>query len=269
MFLDGDIREAFLPVWDMDLRGKKMREGRNNIIKYYTVDVLHVATRLRKWAWVILTVGVLAAAVGFYTSEFYIAPKYTSEVKLYVDNVSRPVDEDGFSINIADLKVAKELVKTYGVILKSRSTLELVSERSNTGYSWTQIRGMISYEASEDAETMNIKVVCGKAGVSKEIADAIADIFPKRVSKIVENSSMVVVDYASVTEKTVLPNVYLYVIGSFILGILGTSVIICIFTLLSNTVYDEEYILLVYEYPVLGKVPNLLDKDKERYYRKE
>ena len=42
-------------------------------------------------------------------------------------------------------------------------------------------------------------------------------------------------------------------------------------TFLQDTIHDEEYILRTYDYPILGKVPDLLNKGSKSYgyyYRK-
>ena len=49
------------------------------------------------------------------------------------------------------------------------------------------------------------------------------------------------------------------------LGIMMSAMVLAVFAVLDDTIHDEDYILHNYEYPILGKVPDLNDSGKEKY----
>ena len=52
---------------------------------------------------------------------------------------------------------------------------------------------------------------------------------------------------------------------AFMLGILIVVGIIVVIALLDDTIHDEEYLLRTYDYPILGKVPNLFNTGNKSY----
>ena len=81
---------------------------------------------------------------------------------------------------------------------------------------------------------------------------------------------MEVVDTAIPDLQKVEPSVTKYTAIGLTLGVLLALVILVVYALLDDTIYNEEYILNNYDYPILGKVPDLLETGNKayRYYKK-
>ncbi len=235
-----------------------MEKQENNTREYYAVDVLHIVKSLWKRAWLIALCGILSGAIGFLISAFVIAPTYSSYTKLYVNNSSFSLSNPNFSISSSELTAAQSLVKTYGDILDSRSTLERVIEKADVDYTWKELSDMIKYEPSNDTEVMRVTVTCGDPYEASKIANTIAEILPIRISEIIDGASMEVVESAIPDTEKVGPSITRYTAIGLVLGVLISAVSVFIFAMLDDTIHDEEYVLKTYDYPILGKVPALL-----------
>ena len=242
-----------------------MEKTENSNKEYYTIDLLHIVKSLARRAWLIALCGLLAAAIGFSISAFAIAPTYSSSVKLYVNNSSISLGNTNFSISASELTAAQSLVRTYGEILDSRSTLERVIEKADVDYSWKELSDMIEYAPSNDTEIMRVTVTCEDPYEARRIANTIADVLPVRISEIIDGASMEVVDSAIADLEKVAPSITKYTAIAFILGILFSVAVVVVFALMDDTIHDEEYILRTYDYPILGKVPNLLNTGNRSY----
>jgi capsular polysaccharide biosynthesis protein len=240
-------------------------EKTENNKEYYTIDLLHIVKSLARRAWLIALCGLLAAAIGFSISAFAIAPTYSSSVKLYVNNSSISLGNTNFSISASELTAAQSLVRTYGEILDSRSTLERVIEKADVDYSWKELSDMIEYAPSNDTEIMRVTVTCEDPYEARRIANTIADVLPVRISEIIDGASMEVVDSAIADLEKVAPSITKYTAIAFILGILFSVAVVVVFALMDDTIHDEEYILRTYDYPILGKVPDLLNTGNRSY----
>lgn len=237
--------------------------------EYYTVDVLHIVRTLWERIWVIALVGILTATIGFCYSKFAVSPTYSSHIKLYVNNSSFSVGNT--SVSLSDLTAAQSLVKTYGEILDSRSTLERIIEKADVDYTWKQMSGMISCSPSNETEIMLVTVTCGDPYVACDIANTVAEVLPSRISEIIDGASMEVVDYAIPELEKVAPGITRYTAVGLLLGVLLSAVVLVIVALADDTIHDEEYVLMTYDYPILGKIPDLLgggSKSNGYYYRK-
>jgi capsular polysaccharide biosynthesis protein len=241
-------------------------ERQENISKeYYVIDAMHLLKALWKNAWVIVLCGVLAAAIGFSFASYVIAPSYSSYIKLYVNNSSFSLGNTSFSISSSELTAAQSLVRTYGDILDSRSTLEMVIEEADVDYTWKELSGMIVYAPSNDTEIMRVTVTCNDPNEASKIANTIAKVLPVRIAEIIDGASMEIVDSAIPDPQKVGPSITKYTAIGLILGAMLAGGVIIIFAMMDDTIHDEDYILNTYDYPILGKVPDLLNTGNKSY----
>ncbi len=242
-----------------------MEKQEKNIEEYYTIDIIHIAKTLWKRAWLIALCGLWAAVIGFVISAFVITPTYSSNIKLYVNNSSFSLGNTNFSISASELTAAQSLVRTYGDILDSRSTYERVIEKADVDYTWKELSEMIKYAPSNDTEIMRVTVTCENPYEASKIANTIAEVLPVRISEIIDGASMEVVDSAVPELEKVAPNITRYTALGLILGMFLSVIAVAISALLDGAVHDEEYVLRTYDYPILGKVPDLLNTGNKSY----
>ena len=242
-----------------------MERQEKNTKEYYTIDVLHIVKSLWKRVWLIALCGLLAAGIGFSIAAFAIAPTYSSSVKLYVNNSSFSLGNTNFSISSSELTAAQSLVRTYGDILDSWNTLERIIDKADVDYTWKELSEMITYAPSNETEIMLVTVTCEDPYEASKIANTIAEVLPVRISEVIDGASMEVVAPAIPNVDKVAPSITQYTAIGLVLGILVSVITLIILALMDDTVHDEEYVLRTYEYPILGKVPDLLNTGNKSY----
>lgn len=233
--------------------------------EYYTIDLMHILSTLWKKTWVIIICGVLGAVIGFSVSAFAIPPTYSSSIMLYVNNSSLSLGSASFSISSSEITAAQSLVKTYGEMLKNRTTLETVIEKSGVNYTYEELNSMIIAESVNGTEILRVKVTAEDPYDAAKIANCIAEVLPKRISEIIEGSSMEVVDSAVVNLNKVAPSITKYTAIGTVFGIVLSLIALVIMAISDDTIHDEEYILQNYKYPILAKVPDLHIPDSKGY----
>ena len=236
-----------------------------NTKEYFVIDLAHIIKTLIRRAWVIVLVSFVGAGIGFSVSTFAIAPTYSSSIMLYVNNSSFTVGDIGFSISSSEISAAQSLVKTYTVLLKNRTTLEDVIDATGVDYNWKELYDMIEAAPVNETEIMGVTVTCKDPNEAAKIANGIAKVLPRRISEVVEGSSMEVVDSAIPIKSKVAPNITGYTAVGFVLGALLSIICLVIVALVDNTIHDEEYVLNTYNYPILAKIPDLLETPTKKY----
>ena len=231
---------------------------------YYTIDLLHILKTLWRRVWVIILAGLLGAVIGFSCASFVVAPKYAASVMLYVNN-GVSVGGASFSISSSQIMAAQDLVNTYVVLLNNRTTLEAVADKAGVSYDYPTIAGMIEAGAVNDTEVMRVTVTTGDPYEAEKIANAIAEVLPRRISEIIEGSSMEVVDSAVVNLQKVSPSITKYTAIGLILGALAAVGILAIVAICDDRIHDEEYLLHNYPYPILAKIPELGSENRYSY----
>lgn len=231
----------------------------------FSIDVLQIVKALWHRAWVIVLSGVLAAALGFAYSSFVLTPQYSSSIMLYVNNNSLSVGGTSVSISASQISAAQSLVNTYVVMLQNRTTLEKVIEKADVPYTYTQLQGMIEASAVNETEVMKVTVTTADPYEAAEIANAIAEVLPSRIAEIVEGSSMEVVDSGAVNLQKVSPSITKYTMLGLFVGVFVSVLAIALLAILDDTIHDEEYVLRNYNYPILAKVPDLVNSGAKPY----
>ncbi len=223
--------------------------------EYYTIDIKHIFVEIWKKIWVVIFSAIIIGGAGFALSSFAIAPKYSATIKLYVNNISDKVN--GGVVSSTQISAAQELVKTYREVLHSRPTYEKIVEKLGDAYTVEQISGYISSGSLNDTEIMYIEVRSGDPNEAATIANCIADIFPERISDVIESASVEVVERAVPNMNRVSPSVSRYTALGVVLGAIFAIAVIVIVTLLDQRIHDESYIIQNYNYPIIARIPGL------------
>jgi capsular polysaccharide biosynthesis protein len=247
-----------------------MEKVQNNK-EYYSIDLIHIVKSLWRRVWIIVLSGVLAGVIGFSVAAFGITPKYSSSIMLYVNSSAISMD-DFISITPSQLSAAQSLVKTYIVLLKNRTTLEKVIDKADVSYTYEELEDMIDASSVNETEIMRVTVTSEDPYEAAKIVNAIAEVLPRRVSDIIDGSSMEVVDAGTVNLKKVSPSITGFTAIGMLAGIVLSVLVLVLLELLDDTIRDEEYILQNYDYPILAKIPDLLSSDSkpyEYYYHKQ
>ena len=76
---------------------------------------------------------------------------------------------------------------------------------------------------------------------------------------------MEVVDSAIPDLDKVAPSITRYTAVGLLLGVLLSMIVLIVLALMDDTIHDEEYILKTYDYPILAKIPDLVNTDSKKY----
>ena len=242
-----------------------MDKTEKNVKDYYVIDIGHVVKTVWHRIWIVAIVSVLTAAMGFALATFAIVPTYSSSVMLYVNNSSFSLGNTSFSISASEITAAQSLVKTYGEILNNRTTLERIISETEVNYTYKELSEMITYGPSNETEIMKVTVTSKSPYEASEIANCVAEILQVRISEIIDGASMEIVGSAKPVLEKVSPSISKFTVVGFLLGMLFTLIMLIISALMDNTVHDEEYVINTYDYPILAKVPDLLDSGSGKY----
>jgi len=237
----------------------------NNARETYSIDLLQLLKALWHRAWVIVLAAVLAGAIGFSVATFAVAPKYSSAVMLYVNSKSVSIG-GSFNISTGDISASRSLVQTYTEILQTRTTLEQIIEHADVDYTSAELKKMITAGSANNTEIMKVTVVSTNPDEAAKIANSIADVLPERIEDIIDGASMEVVDHAVPNRTKISPSVAKYTAIGAILGILLAAGVIVIMTIMDDTINDDDYIRQTYQYPVLARIPDLMESGKRDGY---
>ena len=206
----------------------------------------------------IIIITLLAGLTAFVVSEFFIAPKYEANVKLFVNNTRA---NQGDTTSISDLNASERLVNTYMEIVKSNTVLAKVSKNAAKEYGLSygpeRLKGMVSTQAVKNTEIFYVKVLSKSPEHSQLLANQIAKDAPEEIMDFVEATSVKVIDSAVLPHAQSSPNVKLNAALGFLLGLILSVLLVLLIDMLDVTIRSEEDLKSITELPILGVIPSI------------
>lgn len=234
-----------------------MDEKRINNNDEIEIDLKRLGKILLRRAWLIGLVAVVCAVGTFFATLFFITPKYQASAMFYVNNSSVSRGETASSITSADISASRGLVKSYIAILNTRESVNEIIAYSGVDRTYAEVAGMISADAVDSTEIIEVVVTSTDPEEAKLIADAVTYVLPQRISGIIDGSSAKVVAAAVLPQAPSSPNYARNTLIGFLGGMVLMAALVILWALMDVTVHTEEDIAQICMYPILAAVPDM------------
>lgn len=233
------------------------------------INIKKLVFYILKRCWLI----ILCAAIGFagmywYTA-YYQQDKYTAYATVYVLNGNPNVVNYQYT-NVNDLNSAVALLDTYKVVIKSDKVMSVVTERLIADYPWifaNYIASTLSMGSVSETGVFRIMSTTSNAKLSADICNAVVDVAPSEIIRVVNAGNIEVIDYAVAPS---FPDdrspMRKGLIGAMAGAILAAGFLVLLF-LLNRKVADAESLTDNYTPPVLAEIhrKKASDKDPARF----
>ena len=221
------------------------------------IDLSRVFEIVKKYfkpfALIILAASIVAALITL----FLIPKKYTAEAKLIIVQKSNP---DSQQISYNDIQISQKLVNTYSEILKSEAVSDEVIRNlklSQDGIDHKAYLDMVNISSVKDTEVIKISVETKDPEQSAKIANEIVSVFQSKIVNIMNIENVTVLNSAKVPEQKSSPsNVKNTMIG-FLLGCVIDGCIVMYLLLNDRNIRTEEELKQIFDYPIIGLIPEL------------
>ena len=237
---------------------------KNSMQEEEYIDLGQIVRVLWRHVVLILLVGIIFASLLFSYARFFVTPRYEANALFYVNNSTFSLSS-AVRISTGELNAASDLVDTYVAILQSRANMEQVINESGVNYTYEQLREMISAKAVNSTGLFQITVNSANPEEARALANVIAAILPEKISDIVANSSVEVVDYAVTPHARVSPSYIKYAAVGLLFGMVLASALVLLADFLDDVIHSEDYLLQNFDVPVLATIPDLTAKSPKKY----
>lgn len=224
------------------------------------LSIIEIGSILWRKKGLILIITMCFAVLALVFSVFVLDSKYEATVSLYVNN-GVATGQSGTSLN--DITASQELVETYIQILNSETAFSDVINTLDLDYSAAELSKMISMNAKNQTEVLEIHVTSLSPQEAILIANTFLDSAPEILIRVVKAASVETIDTATRATK-VGPNVMRNTTIGVLLGFMvGVSIAILMF-ILDKRIKNEEDLKQHYQLPVLGAIPSFQGMQKKR-----
>lgn len=211
--------------------------------------------------WIIILVTILSGAVVFGFTRFLVKPKYTSSIKMYVNNSTT----SKANMSSSDIAAAQSLVDTYITIIQSDTVLTDVIGRSNSLYTTGQLNKMISARSLNNTEVFQVNVTSEDPNEAQALANSIADTAPEYLSDIVTGTSVKIIDRAKFSDVPTSPKVLSNTMIGLVAGFMLASGLILLVSLMDTRIKTEQDLQRITDLPILGAISDFENASSNNY----
>ena len=220
------------------------------------VDILKLARAVLKNIWAVILAAVIGGGAAFGYTYVMVEPTYEASALMYVNNNNISVGGANVSISSSSLVAAQELVNTYIVILKARTTINEIIEYADIDKSYIEVRDMLAATPINETEIFEVVVTSTDPDEAERIANAVTKVLPERIADFVDGSNVRIVDYAVRPSARSGPSYSKNTMLGLLAGIVISGLVIIISEMYDVFIREEEYLTETYNIPVLAAIPD-------------
>ena len=242
-----------------------------------TIDITQLLQLCRRHIWALILWSVGLALVGWGIANFVISPKYTSSAQILVNQKSNKNDPNAaYTTQQANMQLVntyKDIVTSH-VILKNasdhlanpvrvvkkakpakykttddgrkvlvRKAQPAVIERDGKAYSVSasQLAKNISVATQQQSQVFSVSAKADTPEKAKAEANAVARSFRDQIPNIMNINNVTIVAPATNGVQS-SPNVKMFTLAGFVIGLVLTFAVILIREMTNTTVRDDTYL---------------------------
>ena len=226
-----------------------------------TMDTRKILGILKKYLGLIVVFGLGVALLAGVISYYFLTPMYQSSTQILVNQETQATQE----LTEGDIRADLRLINTYRGLIKSPVILEKVSGQMASNLTVEELRNLITVNASDDSQLMDITVTNQSQRRAAEIANTTATVFQEEVKTIMNLNNVKILspaevnnDSASISPKPAF-NVAVGLAVGLMLGV-GTAFLLAYF---DTSIKDEQDVQEALGLPVLSVIPPVDGSSKD------
>ena len=220
------------------------------------IDLFKFCYYIIKRFWILIICGIIGFAAMYLYTNKNVPYTYTSSGTMYVYN-NNPNAVNYQYTNTSDLDSAVQLINTYMVVIKSNKVMEAIAGRLSPKYpgiSAQMIAGTLSAGSVSQTGVVQVRCTTLDPQLSADIVNAVLDVAPEEIIRVVGVGSIEIIDYAYVP---IIPDnrnlIRKGLIGA-ISGIILAGLTLFILFLLDRRITNIKDLSDSFSPPVLGTI---------------
>lgn len=214
-----------------------------------TIDLSKLFAILKKNIKYLIILPIAFLVLSMVITFIFMTPKYSASTQVLVNQ-----KEMDSQMMAQEVQSNLQLVNTYTEIIKSPRILDKVSKNLKGRYSSEEISGMLTVSNQAESQILNIAVENKNRETASKVANEIATVFSKDVSKIMNVDNVSILSKADNNGNKVSPKPLINAVVGIFLGIIVALIIIFLKEILDKRIKTEEDVEEILNLPVLGTI---------------
>lgn len=229
-----------------------------------SIDIMRLLRVVLKRIWIILLICVLCAVVAFGYTKLFVTPTYRSSFTAYVNNRTTGTESQS-NMTTSDISASRNLTYLYQEIILSRSVLMDAAAACELQVSYGALSKNVTTSVSANAAIISVYVSAESPEEAVQLATAIASVAPDHVARVVDGSSMRIVDYPVKPGAPYAPNSFRNGCIAFFAALLAACCGVVLFDVIVDKVDSAAEMEERYDIAVIGIIPDMQQAEKYQY----
>jgi capsular polysaccharide biosynthesis protein len=221
-----------------------------------TISLKEIFQTLKKRAWMIVIITMIATMISGIVSYFVLTPIYQSSTQILVNQSNK---EQQQAINTGEIQTNIQLINTYRVIITGPVILDKVKDKLDLDSSIDNV----SVNSEQNSQVFTISVQNPDPALAVNIANTIAETFQKEITTIMNVDNVTILSPAELAEKPspIKPQPTLNMAIALVVGLMAGVGLAFLLEYLDNTIKSEQDIERILGLPVIGVVGQMSEGD--------
>jgi len=230
------------------------------------IDLTQIFEIIREKLILFILICMVCCTIALCITKFVMKEEYTATAKLIVVQKSDSASAQQ-NYTYSDLQLSQKLAATYSQIIMSEAISDPVITNLNL-YDKYQIDSekygkIVKVSSANNTEVMNIEVTTNDPQLSADIANEVVDVFEEKIYDIMQIENVTTLTDAKVPQKKSGPSTLKNMAIGGILGLLICAGIVVLQLFTDTKVKTEEEVKKIFDYPIIGSIPDFEIRDTE------
>lgn len=230
------------------------------------IDLTQIFEIIKEKLILFILICMVCCTIALCITKFVLKEEYTATAKLIVVQKSDSASSQQ-NYTYSDLQLSQKLAATYSQIIMSEaisdpviSNLNLYDEHEIDAEAYEKI---VKVSSANNTEVMNVEVTTNDPALSAEIANEVVRVFEDKIYDIMQIENVTTLTDAKVPQKKSGPSTLKNIAIGGVIGLLICAVIVVIQLFTDTQVKTEEEVKKIFDYPIIGSIPDFEVRDVE------
>lgn len=230
------------------------------------IDLTQIFEIIKEKLILFILICMVCCTIALCITKFVLKEEYTATAKLIVVQKSDSASSQQ-NYTYSDLQLSQKLAATYSQIIMSEaisdpviSNLNLYDEYEIDAEAYEKI---VKVSSANNTEVMNVEVTTNDPALSAEIANEVVRVFEDKIYDIMQIENVTTLTDAKVPQKKSGPSTLKNIAIGGVIGLLICAVIVVIQLFTDTQVKTEEEVKKIFDYPIIGSIPDFEVRNAE------
>ena len=231
----------------------------------YEIDLLQIFEIIKSKLILFILICMVCCTTAFCITKFLMKEQFTANAKLIIVQKSDSATQQNYTYS--DQQLSQKLAATYSQIIMSEAisdpviaNLDLYDKYEIDSEKYAKI---VKVSSANNTEVIDVEVTTTDPVLSADIANEVVNVFEEKIYDIMQIENVTTLTDAKVPQKKSGPSGLKNTAIGGIIGLLICAVITVIQLFTDTMVKTEEEVKKIFDYPVIGSIPDFEIKEME------